>query len=60
MHLQYFTEKEECFFDFTDFVKFVSSIRLVITLALLHEMLWFLFNFSGIKFDFIQSALRKS
>ena len=57
--LQYFTKKEECFFDFLAFVKFVSSIWLVITPELLHEILWFLFDFIVIKSMFFQSVLGK-
>ena len=34
-----FTKKGECFFDFLAFAKFLSSIWLVITPELLHEML---------------------
>ena len=58
--LQYFTKKESCFFDFVAFAKFVRSIVLVITLDLLHEMLWFSFDFIGIKSMFFQSVLGKS
>ena len=39
IHLQYITKKEECFFGFLAFVKFVSSIWLVIRPELLNEML---------------------
>ena len=60
-HLQYFIEKEECyFFYFLAFVKFLCSISLVITPELLHEMLWFLFDLICIKSMIFSNALEKS
>ena len=58
--LQYFNDKEECILDFLAFVKYVSSIWIVPTPDLLHEMICFLFDFIGIKSMFFQSVLGKS
>ena len=44
------------FFNFLPFVKSISSIWLVIAPELLHEMLWFFFDFSCIKPMFFQSV----
>ena len=46
--LQYFTGKENCFFDFLAFFKSLNSIWPIIAAELLHEIFWFSFDFIGI------------